>query len=298
MRYLFLLLFLGSSLCGMEAEMDEVFEAVGPIARAVQAGDVEEVADLISKGFSLSSYSYNEPMWFAFGLEDADKREKMVKLLLEKGVDMNGMVGLKRNPTPSESLLSRAVSEKRLAETALLLAYGADPNKPSLDYGGTALHEAATKYRIAMRYFKESLERPVSIIKILMLSGANPQAKDYFGNTVGWSLHDNDKEMKDLLENFDAYRQKNPDAFVDTQKLLDEMRIERDFKRKVQLFGRRAVLDGTYRFERPRALSFNPILPGYQSPDGAGKRKRECPNSPSPLKPVRRRLLDGPSSTS
>ncbi len=296
MRYLFLLLFLGSSLCGMEAEMDVVFEAVGPLDRAVKAGDVEEAADLISKGFPLSSYSCNEPMWFAFGLKNADKREKMVKLLLKKGVDLNGMVGSKRNLNPSRSLLSRAVSEKRLAETARLLAYGADPNKPSLDDGGTALHEAATKYRIGMRYFKESLERSKSIMKLLMLSGANPQAVDSFGHTVDWLLDDNDEEMKDLLENFDAYRQRNPDAFVDMQNLLDEMRIEKDFERKVQLFGRRAVLDGTYRFDRPRALSFNPILPGYQSPDGAGKRKRKCPKSP--LKPVCRRWLEEPSATS
>ena len=296
MRYLLSLVLVAGSLCGMEERMGGEFEAVGPLARSVKAGDVEKTADLISKGHSLSSYSCNEPMWFAFGLKKADKREKMVKLLLEKGADLNGMVGSKRNPTPSESLLSRAVSERRLAETARLLAYGADPNKPGLDDGGTTLHEAAAKYRIAMRYLKESLERSVSIIKILMLSGANPQAKDHFGRTVDWFLDDNDTQMKDFLKNFDAYRQKNPDAFEPQQRLLDAMRIERDFERKVQLFGRRAVLDGTYKFERPRALSFNPILPGYQSPDGAGKRKRECPKSP--LKPVRRRWLGGPSSTS
>jgi hypothetical protein len=260
MRYLLFLLFLGSSLLGMEADFPLSQEAIRE----------KRMNSTISK----AEYEAAKPWRDFFNLR-LDKRIEKLPSLLQAGVDPR-----MRIPTRSfsgclaETPLHRAAASDSKDLVNYLLAYGADPNGEN-GQGQHALFNAFAQYG-QHDFTRKETGRPVevdmSIAKLLLLQGANPHKRDRFKKSVIDCVDERDVELKDMLENFASYRSEHAAEFDEMQHELDILRIEREFKRTVKRNGLWNALHGI----NMRRLPICPPLPAEQNvPFEAGKRKRD-----------------------
>lgn len=289
MRYIFSLLLIAGSLCGMEADNPwgrEIIHPRGLLCEKIVTGDVDEVAALIDKGHLPTDtrfYPHNEPMLFAFMIQDPEKRSKMIHLLLHKGIKPDSLIGSPYSLRPYQSLLESAVEDSRVDDIALLLAYGADPNRCNRD-GETALHKAAESYREA-HWYKGGVgeQEAKEVMELLLMQGAKPQNKSYF-KTTAIDLVGGDEVAELMLTNFSEYCKKYADSMREQKILLESMQLLKEIDEKKKRYGLLGVVTGNLGmgFAAPPVMPIaRPEVDSYQTPKDAGKRKRlEMPPTP------------------
>ncbi len=250
MRYLFLLLFLGSSLCGMEKGLHWK-KKEGVISPAEY-----KAAELWRNVVSSPS--------------PPTARIEEVKRLLQAGLDPNMKIPSRNFPgCAATTPLHWASGSGLLDAVNYLLIYGADP-KGCDGEGGTTLFQALQAYRLQDVFRKLGTRPPMpdmSVVKLLLLRGADPHNKDRCGNSVFDSIDAHDIELREMLENFETYKSNHAKEFDDIRYEHDLLRIKIEFENKLKRFGLRNTLSGIC---EPRPSSTRP-----NGLSGAGKRKRD-----------------------
>ena len=192
-------------------------EASCDLCQAVESNDIDSATTIVKNKDKLNELN-EKGIWPLF-LALKNRNEKMVRLLLEAGVNVN------YTDTNGISALNGTVLADRPRMTQLLIEAGANPNLKSKD-GNSAIHLAAItgKSRVLTELLKGEFnidlqnangETPLSsatqadntadIISILLKAGANPNR---FDNEKLAPIHyvamSNDMELLDLLIEYGA----------------------------------------------------------------------------------------------
>ena len=243
MRYLFLLLFLGSSLCGME-------ELRRPISQA--------------------EFETAKPWRKVLFHGTHGERFEKVKQLLKAGVDPGMRVPrMKFSGCGATTPLHWAAEADFKDIVCYLLAYGADP-KTKDGNGEDAFFKAFADYRRQDLFRKLGTHVPtpdMSIVKCFLLQGVDPHKNNNFNISVLDFIHEDDAELREMLEDFETYKSNHAKEFDDIRYEHDLLRIKIEFENKLKRFGLRNTLSGIC---EPRPSSTRP-----NGLSGAGKRKRD-----------------------
>jgi uncharacterized protein len=133
-----------------------------PLIQAVEAGDLKKAQKLISKGANVNQ---TDNVGFpALSIAAGRRDEKMTKLLLEAGADVNA-----RSATLNDSALARAAQNSNGETVLILLAAGAHVDDRD-GAGGTPLFNAA-------------LKGDLEIVDALLSAGADVNAR----SSSGWT---------------------------------------------------------------------------------------------------------------
>lgn len=234
MRYFFLMLFLGNSLCAMEGQPD-------PFLVSIVQGDVERVKEMIERGSDLRSYQHGEPLFATVYLEDAGKRPEIFRLLLDRGIALD--TPLCESHRAGKTVLGSSVLKGRLKDVLYLLAHRADPNKGD-KYDERPLMDAVRRYLSKDASGKEvARDDALAIIKALLIKGADPSWQNVFGKTVHDIMPD-DSELAGMMQDLEAYKENNPEQFIALWEDFDDLERMPQLKRQFQRHGRFSVLHG------------------------------------------------------
>ena len=96
------------------------------LTQAVEKNDYDKVRELLEKGHNPDYRNPNN--WTPMGLASRQGSEKILKLLLKHGADVNGLAG-SADATPLQLCLTNFGNSTQLAE--LLIKHGADINIPN-----------------------------------------------------------------------------------------------------------------------------------------------------------------------
>jgi len=256
MRYLFLLLFLGSSLCGMEE---------GQSSQGREAHDERRVGVISSEEFEAA-----KPWRDVFSHRNPDEILKGVQRLLQAGEDPNRKFSASNFPKSLATTLLHEAAERGLLKVAMyLLIYGA-----SLDgkdgYGNSVLSAALKRYKTQSFLNGHVHDMPtpdLSVTKFFLLRGADPYQKSLFEIMPLTFIREDDIKVREMLEDFKTYKSNHAKEFEKMQHAYDKKCIRREFERKVQQFGRRNTISG---IGEPRSSSTR-----LNELSEAGKRKRD-----------------------
>ena len=249
MRFIYVLLFVGSSLCAMESQSPDLFLA--KIAR----GDVAGVGSMIAGGHNPRSYEKSEPLVVAFSIEDQEKRGAIVQRLLEEGADPNGYKPMstfyeRRGRGFCVSLLGYVAGQGWDREVRFFLLCGADPDGVD-SYGETVLARSLRSYRCLGHLKKFGHFVPVNmsemlVQKLLLMYGADPAKRDRFGINVLDFVHSSDVELKGMVQDFEAYRAVHKAEFAVLQDEFADLKAMQEYRAAVRQRGLFNVHNGIY----------------------------------------------------
>jgi ankyrin repeat protein len=153
---------------------------VFPLRFAVSQNNREMAAALLDAGADANARDPHGNM-----LQAADAAE-MVDLLVEHGADVNG------SGYESGNAVILASFKAQIEKLERLIAHGADVNRPAANDGRTALHVAAG--------WGYKGERSLTVIRILLASGADIDARDMQRQTpLHWAAQEGNRDAAELL---------------------------------------------------------------------------------------------------
>jgi len=220
----------------------------------MEAGPVisKEDKPAISKEEFQAVFNASRPWREVCSSKNPGERLEKIKRLLEAGVDPNMKIPVRNFPgcgvtTP----LQWAAAGGLRSEVSYLLAYGADLSVQDGN-GETALFKAFDEYRRQGLFKITHISTPdMSIVKLLLLQGANPHQKNNAGRSVLDVIDERDIELSEMLGDFETYKYNHPSEFYAIEYDFDIFRIQLEFEKRKKLRGFWNTIRGIREFRHP-----------------------------------------------
>ncbi len=190
--------------------IEDDYEVHKNFIEAVKTGDMIKVKLYILRYPSFIDKQDGNNCTPLFYAVDTGNTE-LVSFFIDKGADVNKLIYIKGSMFFSDgdyitgTVLLRAILNKNITMTRLLLSRGADPNKRDTgiinDLGCKSL--AYTPLHCAVR------ADSIQIAKILIENGANPYCKNYEGQTpLDMAIEGQQRDMIEFLAKYDRKKVK------------------------------------------------------------------------------------------